>query len=208
MKNVGKHTADFGMLLNISASDALLLFLADLLSFPSKNISWVVFVEDYFQALLRPGRFDRHIIIDLPTALERQEMFEIYLSKIVLDHKPRYYSKRLAQMTPRFSGLKFASLEFDLSKFPEFFIFRQGIMYVVSTYLYICNALNFPISLLISELLGAVNMCLLGADIANIVNEAAIRAASAKKKEVTVEDLDASLQRVLAGSICFWFFSS
>ncbi|VDN41318.1 unnamed protein product [Gongylonema pulchrum] len=94
------------------------------------------------KALLRPGRFDRHIIIDLPTALERQEMFEIYLSKIKLDRHPQYYSKRLAQMTPRFSG----------------------------------------------------------ADIANIVNEAAIRAASLKRKQVTVDDLDASLQRVLAGS--------
>lgn len=94
------------------------------------------------KALLRPGRFDRHIIIDLPTALERQEIFEIYLSKIKLDHEPQYFSKRLAQMTPRFSG----------------------------------------------------------ADIANLVNEAAIKAASLKKKLVTADDLDVSLQRILAGA--------
>ncbi|EFO20775.1 hypothetical protein LOAG_07714 [Loa loa] len=94
------------------------------------------------KALLRPGRFDRHIVIDLPTALERQEMFELYLSKIKLDHEPQYYSKRLAQRTPRFSG----------------------------------------------------------ADIANVVNEAAIRAASSEKGLVTVDDLDESLQRILAGA--------
>ncbi|MCP9264665.1 Paraplegin [Dirofilaria immitis] len=62
------------------------------------------------KALLRPGRFDRHIVIDLPTALERQEMFELYLSKIKLDHEPQYYSKRLAQRTPRFSGADIANV--------------------------------------------------------------------------------------------------
>uniref|UniRef100_A0A914S124 AAA+ ATPase domain-containing protein n=1 Tax=Parascaris equorum TaxID=6256 RepID=A0A914S124_PAREQ len=55
-------------------------------------------------ALLRPGRFDRHITIDLPTVLERKEIFELYLKRIKLDHKPAYYSRRLAQMTPGFSG--------------------------------------------------------------------------------------------------------
>nr|CRZ25186.1 Bm6438 [Brugia malayi] len=94
------------------------------------------------KALLRPGRFDRHIVIDLPTALERQEIFELYLSRIKLDREPQYYSKRLAQRTSRFSG----------------------------------------------------------ADIANVINEAAIRAASSKKSLVTIDDLDESLQRILAGA--------
>lgn len=31
------------------------------------------------QALLRRGRFDRHITIDLPNLSERKEMFELYL---------------------------------------------------------------------------------------------------------------------------------
>lgn len=56
------------------------------------------------KALLRPGRFDRHILIDLPTASEREEMFELYLSKIKLDREPKAYSKRLAAMTSGFSG--------------------------------------------------------------------------------------------------------
>lgn len=42
------------------------------------------------KALLRPGRFDRHITIDLPTLAERKEIFEKHLSrkliKIDMDH--------------------------------------------------------------------------------------------------------------------------
>ncbi|VDK21589.1 unnamed protein product [Anisakis simplex] len=94
------------------------------------------------KALMRPGRFDRHINIDLPTVSERQEMFELYLKRIKLDHKPEYYSRRLAQMTPGFTG----------------------------------------------------------ADIANVVNESAIRAATTEKQLVTAEELDFSLQRILAGA--------
>lgn len=54
--------------------------------------------------MLRPGRFDRHILIDHPTASERQEIFNLYLKKIRLDNDPIYYSKRLAQMTPGMTG--------------------------------------------------------------------------------------------------------
>ena len=32
------------------------------------------------KALLRPGRFDRHISIDLPTLIERKEIFEQHMS--------------------------------------------------------------------------------------------------------------------------------
>jgi len=31
-------------------------------------------------ALVRPGRLDRHILIDLPVLEERKEIFELYLS--------------------------------------------------------------------------------------------------------------------------------
>ena len=33
------------------------------------------------KALLRPGRFDRHIGIELPTKIERKAIFEIHLEK-------------------------------------------------------------------------------------------------------------------------------
>uniref|UniRef100_A0A915DBJ0 AAA+ ATPase domain-containing protein n=1 Tax=Ditylenchus dipsaci TaxID=166011 RepID=A0A915DBJ0_9BILA len=56
------------------------------------------------RALLRPGRFDRHISVDLPTVVERKELFDMYLRKIKLDNNLLNFSQRLAQMTPSFSG--------------------------------------------------------------------------------------------------------
>ncbi|CCD73339.3 AAA_lid_3 domain-containing protein [Caenorhabditis elegans] len=94
------------------------------------------------KALLRPGRFDRHISIDLPTVLERKDMFELYMRKIKLDHAPQEYSQRLAVLTPSFTG----------------------------------------------------------ADIMNVCNESAIRAASNKCHVVTIKDMEYALDRVLAGS--------
>ncbi|GMS95810.1 hypothetical protein PENTCL1PPCAC_17985 [Pristionchus entomophagus] len=93
------------------------------------------------KALLRRGRFDRHITIDLPTLSERKEMFELYLKKIKTDFPSTQYSGRLAEMTPSFSG----------------------------------------------------------ADIANVVNESALRAASLNEKRVTKKHLEYAMDRVIAG---------
>ncbi|XP_053624815.1 paraplegin [Plodia interpunctella] len=62
------------------------------------------------KALLRPGRFDRHILIDLPTLQEREEIFERHLKNIVLEDLPHYYVKRLAYLTPGFSGADIANV--------------------------------------------------------------------------------------------------
>ncbi|XP_004933193.1 paraplegin [Bombyx mori] len=62
------------------------------------------------KALLRPGRFDRHILIDLPTLQEREEIFERHLKSIVLEELPTYYIKRLAYLTPGFSGADIANV--------------------------------------------------------------------------------------------------
>lgn len=62
------------------------------------------------QALLRPGRFDRHILIDLPTLQERREIFECHLEKIVLELEPNKYSQRLSVLTPGFSGADIANV--------------------------------------------------------------------------------------------------
>ncbi|XP_063986247.1 paraplegin isoform X2 [Diachasmimorpha longicaudata] len=62
------------------------------------------------KALLRPGRFDRHILIDLPTLAERKEIFERHLKGIVLERKPENYSPRLAQLTPGMSGADIANI--------------------------------------------------------------------------------------------------
>ena len=57
------------------------------------------------QALLRPGRFDRQILINLPTLLERKAIFEVYLKKILLEKSVDAYSSRLAALTPGQSGM-------------------------------------------------------------------------------------------------------
>ena len=62
------------------------------------------------KALLRPGRFDRHITIDLPTLIERKEIVEKHLESVVLERPASTYSDRLAQLTPGFSGADLANL--------------------------------------------------------------------------------------------------
>lgn len=94
------------------------------------------------KALLRPGRFDRHILIDTPTMIERKEIFEVHLKKLVLERKPENYSLRLAQLTPGMTG----------------------------------------------------------ADIANIVNEAALHAARESRKSVHVDNFEFAVERVVAGA--------
>uniref|UniRef100_A0A8C1Z0B5 SPG7 matrix AAA peptidase subunit, paraplegin n=1 Tax=Cyprinus carpio TaxID=7962 RepID=A0A8C1Z0B5_CYPCA len=55
-------------------------------------------------ALMRPGRLDRHIFIDLPTLQERKEIFEQHLKILKLTQPAHFYSQRLAELTPGFSG--------------------------------------------------------------------------------------------------------
>ncbi|KRY61426.1 Paraplegin, partial [Trichinella britovi] len=93
------------------------------------------------KALLRRGRFDRHILIDLPTAKERVEIFEYYLKKIRLSTKINFESY-LSDRTPGFSG----------------------------------------------------------ADIKNVCNEAAIRAATLGKTGVELCDIEYALERAIIGS--------
>ena len=54
---------------------------------------------------MRPGRFDRHITIDLPTLIERRAIFEVHLKKLTLKMPVEKYSKRLAELTPGNSGM-------------------------------------------------------------------------------------------------------
>jgi len=93
------------------------------------------------KALLRRGRFDRHITIDLPTLIERKEIFEAHLSTVVLEDDKTTYSQRLSTLTPGFSG----------------------------------------------------------ADIANVVNEAALHAARELQDKIKKSDLEYAIERVIAG---------
>ncbi|KAI0540130.1 peptidase family M41-domain-containing protein [Xylaria digitata] len=61
------------------------------------------------KALMRPGRFDRHINIDAPTMAGRQDIFKVYLKKIVTKEDIEYLSGRLASLTPGFAGADIAN---------------------------------------------------------------------------------------------------
>jgi len=59
-------------------------------------------------ALLRPGRFDRQIIIDLPTLAGRKEILDMHAQKIKLSSDADL--SRIARGTPGFSGADLANL--------------------------------------------------------------------------------------------------
>ena len=60
------------------------------------------------KALLRPGRFDRHIYLELPTKQERMEIFEVHLRPI---KKAKDVDvKLLASLSPGFSGADIANI--------------------------------------------------------------------------------------------------
>jgi cell division protease FtsH len=91
------------------------------------------------QALLRPGRFDRHVLVDRPNIKDREDILKIHIR-----------------------GVK-------LSK-------------------------DVDISVIAARTPGFV-----GADLANIVNEAALLAARKNKTEVDMTDFEAAIDRVVAG---------
>lgn len=59
-------------------------------------------------ALLRPGRFDRKIYVDLPNLEEREKLFDYYLKKVKYD--PSLEIPRLARMTVRHTPADIANL--------------------------------------------------------------------------------------------------
>lgn len=61
------------------------------------------------KALMRPGRFDRHISIDRPTMDGRKQIFKVHLKKIVTSVDINYLTGRLSALTPGFSGADIAN---------------------------------------------------------------------------------------------------
>jgi cell division protease FtsH len=59
-------------------------------------------------ALLRPGRFDRQVMVDLPDSKGREEILKIHAKKIKLGRDVDL--KKIAKATPMFSGADLASL--------------------------------------------------------------------------------------------------
>lgn len=60
------------------------------------------------KALMRAGRFDRSIYVDLPELHERKQIFDVHLAKIKLD--PNIDREFLAKQTPGFSGADIANV--------------------------------------------------------------------------------------------------
>lgn len=92
------------------------------------------------KALLRPGRFDRQVVVDVPDYRGRLGILEVHAKKIILN-KRKVNLKSLAKGTPGLAG----------------------------------------------------------ADLANIINEAALLAARKKKKAVDMEDLEDARDKVMMG---------
>ena len=90
-------------------------------------------------ALLRPGRFDRHVVVDRPDINGREEILKIHTKNIKLS--PEADLRVIASRTPGF----------------------------------------------------------VGADLANIVNEAALLAARKNKESVEMADIEEAIDRVVAG---------
>ncbi len=90
-------------------------------------------------ALLRPGRFDRHVLVDRPDVRGREDILNVHIQKIRVDTSVDL--REIARITSGF----------------------------------------------------------VGADLANLVNEAAILAARAGKKAVSMEEFTEGVERVTAG---------
>jgi cell division protease FtsH len=90
-------------------------------------------------ALLRAGRFDRHVLVDRPDMKGREEIFRVHLKKVSISSQVDV--KALASLTPG----------------------------------------------------------MVGADIANIVNEAALLAARKNKESIETADFEEAIERTVAG---------
>ncbi len=90
-------------------------------------------------ALIRPGRFDRQVVVDLPDLRGREEILRVHSRGVALD--PGVDLKTIAARTPGFTG----------------------------------------------------------ADLENVVNEAALLAARREKNSVTMEELEEAIDRATAG---------
>ena len=110
---------------------------------PSEGIIVIAatnFPESLDKALVRPGRFDRHVVVPNPDVKGRQQILELYGAQVVLDKDVDL--NVLARGTPGFSG----------------------------------------------------------AELSNLVNIAAIYAATKDRKAVTLEDLEYAKDKILMGS--------
>ena len=64
--------------------------------------------ETLDQALMRPGRFDRHVLVDRPDVRGREEILKVHVKNVKLD--PNVDLKKVAAISPGFGGAELANL--------------------------------------------------------------------------------------------------
>merc|ERR1719399_333220 len=62
------------------------------------------------QAILRPGRFDRQITVDLPDIKGRKDILMVHLDGLTLDGDKEEVASKVAALTPGFSGADLANI--------------------------------------------------------------------------------------------------
>ncbi|MFN9879151.1 MAG: AAA family ATPase, partial [Planctomycetota bacterium] len=64
--------------------------------------------ETLDQALMRPGRFDRHVLVDRPDIQGREDILKVHVKNVKLD--PSVDLKKIAAISPGFGGADLANL--------------------------------------------------------------------------------------------------
>ena len=64
--------------------------------------------ETLDQALMRPGRFDRHVLVDRPDVRGREEILKVHVKNVKLN--PNVDLKKVAAISPGFAGAELANL--------------------------------------------------------------------------------------------------
>ena len=125
------------------------------------------------KAILRPGRFDRQIQVDKPDIKGRKDIFEVHLKKMTLDGTAVHLA-RMVEEGVSFNEAKASAGIIDPPSEEE-------------TRTFFANRL------------AALTPGFAGAEIANIVNEAAIIAARESKDAIEMRDFEKASERVIGG---------
>lgn len=64
--------------------------------------------ETLDQALMRPGRFDRHVLVDRPDVMGREAILKVHVKNVKLD--PDVELEKVAAISPGFAGAELANL--------------------------------------------------------------------------------------------------
>lgn len=67
------------------------------------------------KALLRPGRFDRQIFVPAPDIKGRASIFRVHLQPLKTDLDRVELSRKLAALTPGFTGMAIVVWDFEVS---------------------------------------------------------------------------------------------